>query len=59
MNKIIHESIQIKLNKGEEIELFLTIQFIKEEIIALENDSTVRGVTDSGKNSWRLKQIKF
>lgn len=62
LSKIIHESIQIKLNKGEEIELFLTIQsqFIKEEIIALENDfSIVRGVTDSGKNTWRLKQIKF
>ena len=63
MNKIrIHESIQIKLNKGEEIELFLTIQsqLIKEEIIALENDfSIVRGVNDSGKNSWMLKQIKF
>ena len=63
LNKIrIHESIQIKLNKGEEIELFLTIQsqLIKEEIIALENDfSIVRGVNDSGKNSWMLKQIKF
>lgn len=63
LNKIrIHESIQIKLNKGEEIELFLTIQsqLIKEEKTALENDfSIVRGITDSGKNSWMPNQIKF
>lgn len=62
LNKIrVHQSILIKLNKGEETEFFLTVQcqvINVEERIALENDfSIIRGITASGKNHWMLKQV--
>lgn len=51
----------IKLNQGEGRELFLTVQcqlINVGEIMALGNYiSTIKGITDSGKNHWRLGQV--